>query len=453
MKLKTLLACLMAAIALSMSSQNNVAEEVAWVVGDEPIFKSDIEEQYQQAMYERITIDGNPYCVIPERMAVEKLFLHQAKIDTIEVPNSSVVQSVDSRINYLIANLGSKEKVEEYFRKPLPELRSQLMDVVRDQYTVQEVQRNLTKNIKATPADVRRYFMTIPKDSLPIIPLEVEVKIITMNPVIPQEEIDNVKARLREYSEKVNSGESEFSTLAILYSEDGSSTYGGEVGFRGRAELLPEYATAAFNLNDTKHVSKIVETEAGYHIIQLIEKRGDRINTRHILLRPKVAQKDLDAAVAKLDSLKTNILDKDKNLTFEQAALYVSQDKDSRNNNGVMLNAKTHSNLFEMSDLPAEVAKVISTMQVGEVSAPFVMINKATNREQVAMVKLSKRIESHRADFADDYQVLKELYENHKREEILTKWVEEKQKSTYVYIEEGWRNCEFKYKWLNYTNQ
>lgn len=453
MKLKTLLACLMAAIALSMNSQNNVAEEVAWVVGDEPIFKSDIEEQYQQAMYERITIDGNPYCVIPERMAVEKLFLHQAKIDTIEVPNSSVVQSVDSRINYLIANLGSKEKVEEYFRKPLPELRSQLMDVVRDQYTVQEVQRNLTKNIKATPADVRRYFMTIPKDSLPIIPLEVEVKIITMNPVIPQEEIDNVKARLREYSEKVNSGESEFSTLAILYSEDGSSTYGGEVGFRGRAELLPEYATAAFNLNDTKHVSKIVETEAGYHIIQLIEKRGDRINTRHILLRPKVAQKDLDAAVAKLDSLKTNILDKDKNLTFEQAALYVSQDKDSRNNNGVMLNAKTHSNLFEMSDLPAEVAKVISTMQVGEVSAPFVMINKATNREQVAMVKLSKRIESHRADFADDYQVLKELYENHKREEILTKWVEEKQKSTYVYIEEGWRNCEFKYKWLNYTNQ
>ena len=328
MKLKTLLACLMATIALSMSSQNNVAEEVAWVVGDEPIFKSDIEEQYQQAMYERITIDGNPYCVIPERMAVEKLFLHQAKIDTIEVPNSSVVQSVDSRINFLIANLGSNEKVEKYFRKPFPEFRSQLMDVVRDQYTVQEVQRNLTKNIKATPADVRRYFMTIPKDSLPIIPLEVEVKIITMNPVIPQEEIDNVKARLREYSEKVNSGESEFSTLAILYSEDGSSTYGGEVGFRGRAELLPEYATAAFNLNDTKHVSKIVETEAGYHIIQLIEKRGDRINTRHILLRPKVAQKDLDAAVAKLDSLKTNILDKDKKtLTVSDNGLGMTEDE------------------------------------------------------------------------------------------------------------------------------
>ncbi len=452
MRIKTILFCLMAIMSLGMNAQNNVAEEVAWVVGDEPIFKSDIEEQYQQALYERINIDGNPYCVIPERMAVEKLFLHQAKIDTVEIPNSTVAQSVDSRINYLIVNLGSREKVEEYFRKPMPELRSQLMDVVRDQYTVQEVQRNLTKNIKATPSDVRKYFNSIPKDSLPVIPLQVEVKIITINPVIPQQEIDNVKARLREYSEKVNNGESEFSTLAILYSEDGSSTHGGEVGFRGRAELLPEYATAAFNLSDTKRVSKIVETEAGYHIIQLIEKRGDRINTRHILLRPKVAQKDLDDAQFKLDSLRVNILNKEKGVTFEQAAMYVSQDKDSKNNNGVMLNAKTHSNLFEMEELPSEVAKVVSTMQVGEISSPFVMINKATNRQQVAIVKLSKRIDSHRADFADDYQVLKDMYENHKREEILLKWVEEKQKSTYVYIEEGWRNCEFKYKWLNYSN-
>ena len=213
--------------------------------------------------------------------------------------------------------------------------------------------------------------------------------------------------------------------------------------------MLPEYATAAFNLNDTKRVSKIVETEAGYHIIQLIEKRGDRINTRHILLRPKIAQKDLDDAKLKLDTLRTDILAKKNDLTFEQAALYVSQDKDSKNNNGVILNLKIHSNMFEMADLPSEIGKIVADMQVGEISKPFVMINRATNREQVAMVKLSKRIDSHRADFADDYQVLKELYEDHKREEMLNKWIEEKQKSTYVYIEEGWRNCEFKYKWLN----
>ena len=449
MKLRTILWCLLSIMTLGMSAQNNVAEEVAWVVGDEPIFKSDIEEQYQQALYERIPIDGNPYCIIPERMAVEKLFLHQAKIDTVEIPNSTVMQSVESRINYFIANLGSREKVEEYFRKPLPELREQLIDVVRDQYTIQEVQRNLTKNIKATPADVRKYFNSLPQDSLPTIPQQVEVQIITINPIIPQQQIDEVKSRLREYTQKVNNGESEFSTLAILYSEDGSSTYGGEVGFRGRAELLPEYAAAAFNLNDTKRVSKIVETEAGFHIIQLIEKRGDRINTRHILLRPKVAQKDLDDAQVKLDSLRDDIIAKKNGLSFEQAALYVSQDKDSRNNNGIMLNEKTHSNMFEMADLPAEVGKVVATLKEGEISRPFVMMNPKTNRQQVAIVKLSKRKDSHRADFAEDYQVLKDLFENHKREEILQKWVEDKQKSTYVYIEEGWRNCDFKYNWLN----
>ncbi len=453
MKIKTLLWCLMSIVAFGMSAQNNVAEEVAWVVGDEPIFKSDIEEQYQQALYERVAIDGNPYCVIPERMAIEKLFLHQAKIDTVEIPNSSVVQNVDARINYYIANLGSKEKLEEYFRKPLPELREQLMDIVRDQYTVQEVQRNLTKNVKATPADVRRYYNTISKDSLPMIPQQVEVKIITINPVIPQQEIDDVKARLRDYTQQVNNGEKDFATLAILYSEDGSSTYGGEVGFRGRAELLPEYAAAAFNLNDTKHVSKIVETEAGYHIIQLIEKRGDRVNTRHILLRPKVSQKDIDDALVKLDSLRTDILANKKDITFENAALYISQDKDSKNNNGVMLNEKEHSSLFEMSDLPSEVGKVVATMQVGEISKPFVMMNPKTNRQQVAMVKLSKRNEAHRADFADDYQVLKDLYENHKRQEIIAKWIEEKQKTTYVYIEEGWRDCEFQYNWLNVSKE
>lgn len=449
MKIKTLLFSLMAIVALSLNAQNNIAEEVAWVVGDEPIFKSDIEEQYQQALYERIAIDGNPYCIIPERMAVEKLFLHQAKVDTIEIPNSTVMQSVDSRINYLIASLGSKEKVEEYFRKPLSEIRENLIEVVRDQYTVQEVQRNLTKNVKATPADVRRYYNSIPQDSLPVIPQQVEVQIITINPTIPQEEIDNIKSRLREYTQMVVNGERDFSTLAILYSEDGSSTHGGEVGFRGRAELLPEYASAAFALNDTKKVSSIVETDAGFHIIQLIEKRGDRINTRHILLRPKVAQSDLDSAVIKLDSLRNDIIAAKNGLTFETAALYISQDKDSRNNNGVMLNEKTHSNLFEMADLPPEVGRLVATMQEGEVSAPFVMINPKTNRQQVAIVKLTKRHDTHRADFAEDYQVLKDMYENSKREEIITKWVEEKQKTTYVYIEEGWRNCEFKYNWLN----
>lgn len=433
-------------MGLVASAQNNVAEEVAWVVGDEPIYKSEIEEQYQQALYDRADIDGNPYCVIPERMAIEKLFLHQAKIDTVEVQNSMVQQAVDARINYFIANLGSKEKVEEYFRKPMPELREQLINTIRDQYTIQQVQSNLTKDVKATPADVRKYYNELPKDSLPYIPKEVEVEIITINPIIPQQEIDEVKARLRDYAKKVNNGEADFSTLAILYSEDGSSAYGGEIGFRSKAELDPEYANVAFNLSDPKKVSKIVETEFGYHIIQLIEKRGDRINTRHILLRPKVSQKDLDSAVVKLDSLKADI--SRKKFTFEEAAMYVSQDKDSKNNNGLMLNEKTRTNRFEMADLPQEVGKVVDKLKEGEISAPFIMMNEKTNRQQVAMVKLVKRIDGHKADLAEDYQKIKDMYEDKKKQQIIENWVKEKQKKTYVYIEDGWRNCEFKYNWM-----
>ena len=447
MKLRFFSVLALALIALATIAQNNVAEEVAWVVGDEPIFKSDIEEQYQQALYERVSISGNPYCIIPEQMAVDKLFLDQARIDTVEVQASSISAEVESRINFFIANLGSKEKVEEYFRMPLPRLREKLNEVYTDQYSIQQVQNELTKNVKATPADVRKFYNGMSKDSLPYIPLQVEAQIITINPVIPQQEIDEVKARLRDYANQVNSGEREFSTLAILYSQDqATAVYGGETGFQSRSVLLPEYANAAFNLNDSKRVSNIVETDDGFHIIQLIEKRGDRVNTRHILLRPKVSDKDLTDAISRLDSVKADIAGGKH--TFEEMALLISQDKDSRNNNGNMLNEKNHSSRFEMADLPTEVGKKISSMQPGDVSEPFVMVNPKTRREQVAIVKLVKRIDGHKADLGEDYMIIKDMCEANTKEQILRDWVIKKQKSVYVYIEEGWRNCDFKYDWL-----
>ncbi len=443
LKIKTFFA--LAILALSGYAQNNVAEEVAWVVGDEPIFKSEIEEQYMQLQYERTPVTGNPYCVIPERIAIDKLFLHQAKIDSVEVSESMIIQQAERRINYFINNLGSKEKVEEYFRKPLPELREQTINMVRDQATIQEVQSKLTKDVKPTPADVRKYFNSLPKDSLPYIPLQVEVKIITLNPVIPQQEIDEVKARLRDYTNKVNNGESEFSTLAILYSEDGSSVYGGEIGFMGKTDLFPEYANVAFNLNDTKKVSKIVETDAGFHIIQLIEKRGDRVNTRHILLRPKVSDKDLTNAINQLDSIREKIID--KKISFDEAAFYVSQDKDTKLNKGIMTNEKTMSSKFEMSELNPEIGKLVDKMEVGDISKAFVMMNPKTNRETVAIVQLTRRIEGHKADLAEDYQTVKSMYENSKKQQIIADWIKNKQKNTYVRIEEGWRDCEFQYQW------
>lgn len=449
MKIKFLLASLLFGGLSILNAQNNVVEEVAWVVGDEPIFKSEIEEQYMQMQYERTPIEGNPYCVIPERLAVDKLFLHQAKIDTIEVSDATVMQQVEYRINFFIANLGSKEKVEEYFRKPIPDLREQLIEVTRNNYTIQQVKEELTKNVKPTPADVRKYYSSLSEDSIPFVPMQVEVQMIKLNPVIPQQEIDEVKSRLRNYANQVNTGESDFSTLAILYSEDASAVHGGELGFMGKGELVPEYASVAFNLNDTKKVSKIVETEYGFHIIQLIEKRGDRVNTRHIILKPKVSEKDLTEAINRLDSLKRDI--EAEKFTFEDATQYVSQDKDSRNNKGIMVNSKNgiSSTKFEMGDLPQEIAKVVDTLKVSQISEPFIMIDPKTQREVVVIVKLSNRIEGHKANLKDDYQTIKSLYETKTKNDIIAEWIAKKQKETFVRIEDGWKNCEFKYDgWL-----
>lgn len=442
-KLKYTFAALYALLAFVASAQNNIAEEVAWVVGDQPIWKSEIEEQYNNMQYEKASIPGDPYCTIPEQMAIEKLYLHQADIDTITVPDASVMAEVDARLNFYIQQLGSKEKMEQYFRKSMPEMREAMVDMVRNSYRVRQVQQELTKNVKATPSDVRKFYDELPKDSVPYVPMQVEVQILTLNPVIPRQEIEDVKARLRDFADRVTSGEKEFSTLAILYSEDKETGMrGGETGFMGRAHLDPEYAAVAFNLNDPKKVSKIVESQYGYHIIQLIEKRGDRINTRHILLRPKVSENDLVDAVNRLDSLRTDMVD-NKKFTFEEAVGYLSQDKETRNNRGIMVNPATGTPRFGMADLPQEVAKKINTMSVGEISEPFVMIDPKLNREVVAIVKLSDRIEGHKANIADDYQTIKDLYENQRRNEILRQWLENKIKNTYVRIEDGWRNCDF----------
>lgn len=428
----------------SPAAIDNVAEEVVWVVGDTPIWKSEVEETYQSMLYEKMPIDGDPYCVIPEQMAVEKLYLHQAEMDTVEVSEGMVMQQVESQINFLINQLGSKEKVEQYFNKSISALRTQYHDMIANRQKVQMVQRNLTKDITSTPTEVRRYFDKLPQDSVPYVPLQVEVQILTVAPVIPREEIENVKARLRDYADRVQRGESDFATLAILYSQDpGTAPHGGELGFMGRGQLVPEYAAAAFNLNDPKKVSKIVESEFGFHIIQLIEKRGDRVNTRHILLRPRVAESDLIDASNRLDSVRKDMVEEHK-FTFEEAVAVISNDKNTNKNRGVMVNEETGTSRFEMSQLPQEVAKVVNTMEPGEVSKAFLMKDPKTSQDMVALVKLTARIPGHRANLSDDYQLIKGLYEQSRRQEVLDKWLSEKIKSTYVRIEKGWRDCEFR---------
>ena len=435
------------AIAQSPSPTSGVVDEIVWIVGDEAILLSDVEAQYRAMQSQGQRINGDPYCVIPEQIAIQKLFLNQARLDSVFVTEAEVFSNVEQRINVWINSIGSKEKVEEYFNSTISQLREELSSTVRDQLTVEAMQRKLVGSIKVSPADVRRFYANYSTDSIPYIPVQVEVQLIRVDPIIPQQEIDDIKARLREYTDRINNGEAEFSTLAILYSEDpGSARKGGELGFFSRADMLPEFTNVAFSLNDPKKVSKIVETEFGYHIIQLVEKRGDRINCRHILLRPRVSNEELNQMIARMDTLRRDILD--NNVTFEEAAQYVSQDKETRNNKGLMVNMSetgVSTTKFQMDQLPQEIAKIVDKMEVGEISEPFTMIDQKRGKEVVAMVKLKARIPGHKANVSNDFQILKGIVENHKRNELIDNWIRQKQKETYIRIKDGWDDCDFMY--------
>ena len=438
---------LMLFAAVSVYGQDNVIDEVVWVVGDEAILKSDVESERLNAQYEGRKFDGDPYCIIPEQLAVQKLFLHQAAIDSIEVSEQEVIGQVERRTNWLIEQVGgSKEKLEEYYNKTSTQIREMLRENIRDGLTVQKMQQHIVGEIKITPAVVRRYFKDLPQDSIPFVPTQVEVQIVTLEPKIPLEEVERVKKTLRDYTDGINSGKMSFATYARFYSEDpGTARRGGELGFMGKGELVPEYANVAFNLQDPNKVSKIVETEFGFHIIQLIEKRGDRINTRHILLKPKVEEKDLEAALVRLDSIADDI--RNQKFTFDDAATYISQDKDTKNNHGLMANKNTGTARFEMQDLAQvsqEVAKMVENMNVGEISRAFTMINDK-GKEVCAIVKLKSRINGHKATISEDYQRLKAIVMEKRSEDKLEKWIKEKQKHTYVRINEKWQKCDFKY--------
>ena len=438
---------LMLFAAVSVYGQDNVIDEVVWVVGDEAILKSDVESERLNAQYEGRKFDGDPYCIIPEQLAVQKLFLHQAAIDSIEVSEQEVIGQVERRTNWLIEQVGgSKEKLEEYYNKTSTQIREMLRENIRDGLTVQKMQQHIVGEIKITPAEVRRYFKDLPQDSIPFVPTQVEVQIVTLEPKIPLEEVERVKKTLRDYTDGINSGKMSFATYARFYSEDpGTARRGGELGFMGKEELVPEYANVAFNLQDPNKVSKIVETEFGFHIIQLIEKRGDRINTRHILLKPKVEEKDLEAALVRLDSIADDI--RNQKFTFDDAATYISQDKDTKNNHGLMANKNTGTARFEMQDLAQvsqEVAKMVENMNVGEISRAFTMINDK-GKEVCAIVKLKSRINGHKATISEDYQRLKAIVMEKRSEDKLEKWIKEKQKHTYVRINEKWQKCDFKY--------
>lgn len=441
--------CLFVMALTTSYAQDNVIDEVVWVVGDEAILKSDVENERLNAQYEGRHFDGDPYCVIPEELAVQKLFLHQAEIDSVEVSEQQVIQDVEQRIAWLTEVIGSKERMEEQYNKTSTQIRETMRENVREGLMVQEMQKKIVGDIKLTPSEVRNYFNNLSQDSIPFIPTQVEVQIITREPKVKEEEIERVKKELRDFTERINKGETTFSTLARLYSEDpGSARMGGEYEkFQGRGELTPEFANVVFNLTDTKKISKVFQTEYGFHIAQLIEKRGDRIRYRHILIKPRIDEEEFDTEIHRLDTLANDI--RKGKVTFDEAATWVSQDKKTRNNHGLLANPQSTTSRFEMQQLAGmvsqELAKVVENMQIGEISKPFRMVMVEGGKEVCAIVKLKNRIDGHKATISEDYQRLKEIVTQKRSEEKLQKWILEKQKKTYVRINPNWRKCEFKY--------
>ena len=427
----------------------SVVDEVIWVVGDEPILLSDVEMARMQAEMEGVKWEGDPDCTIPEQLAVQKLFLHQAAIDSIEVSESEVAQSVEHQISAWLQMVdGNKERLEEYKRKSLAELRISLHDDFKDRLLIEREREKLVEDITVSPADVRRYFSELPEDSIPMVPTEVEVQIITRTPKVEQAEIDRIKNELRNYTEMVTSGQTSFTALAKLYSEDpGTARMGGEFpDYVGRGMLDPAFANVAFNLTDPKKISKIVETDFGYHIIQLIDKRGDKIKVRHILLKPNVSNEAIETASMQLDSIADEI--RAGKFTFEQAASFLSDDKDTRNNNGLMANTTEsgRTSKFQLRNLPSEIARVVDTLKVGEVSAPFQMINEKNGKLICVVAKLKSRVEMHRATITEDFQTMKNIVLAKRKEEFIKDWIKDKIKNTYIRINDRYKNCNFEYQ-------
>lgn len=443
---KKLWAALLALSPMLGFAQTNIVDEIIWVVGNEPILLSDVEETRISSEAYGQPVD-NPYCTIPEQIAVNKLFVHQAELDSVTVSESDVIRAVDNRINESIQAFGSREALEQMYGRSVSQMRENLKKQYREQMMADEVRQKLTTDVKATPAEVREYFKNMPNDSLPFIPTQVEVQIITSVPEVPRAEVERIENKLREYARRVNSGEADFSTLAKFYSEDGSARNGGELGYMGRNQLVPEFANVAFTLNDPKKVSKIVRSEYGYHIIQLIDKKGDKINVRHILLKPHIDDSEIEKGIARLDSIANDI--RANKFTFDAAALALSDDKDTRNNHGLMANVDqqngTVSSRFEMQDLPADVAKVVDTLSVGQISRAFRMTNDK-GQEVCAVVMLKNRIEGHPANMTEDFQTLRDVVVNKRKEEKIEHWIKDKIKTTYVRISPDWRNCKFHYE-------
>ena len=413
------------------------------IIGNEIILTSDIETQYQQYLAQGYTNREKIKCRIIEDLLYQNLLLNQAKIDSLEISEQEIDSELEKRIRYFIGQVGSKEKLEEFYGKSIIEIKSEFRDLINDQLRSQRMQGSITAGVKITPSEVKIYFNSLPKDSLPMIEAEVEISQIVIKPEISHQEKDRIKNKLLSFKERITKGE-DFKVLATLYSDDpGSAKNGGELGFVGRGDLVPAFEAAAYKLKGDE-ISKIIKSEFGYHIIQLIERRGEQINVRHILLKPKVSSTQLMETKGQIEKVAKQISNGE--ITFEKAALDFSDDE-SKNNEGLLINPNSGSSMFIMKDLDPALYFVIEKMTKGEISAPIIMQSE-DGQKAYRIVKLRKKTIAHTANLIEDYDKIRNVALQEKKQKTINKWVEEKIAKTYIKLETELQDCIFNNKWI-----
>ncbi len=430
----------------TLFAQDKVVDQIIAVVGNNIVLKSEIEEMFKQQQAQGVSTQGDMKCEILEDFLVDRLLIAEALLDTnIIVTDNQINQQMDRQLQMYISYIGSEKEVETYFKKSIPELKAELRDVIRNQLLSSQMKSKIVENVTVTPSEVRFFYRNLPEEEIPFIPPQYEYQQITIIPEIELEEDNRVKAQLRDLKRRVEEG-STFATLAVLYSEAPESRLGGEIGYQGRAQLDPAYAAAAFNLRDDR-ISNVVKSEFGYHIIQLIDRKGERINTRHILMRPKVAPEALEQAKIRLDSL-ANIIRKN-DITFENAAMMFSQDKTTRNNGGLAINPETLSSKFAAEELDPDISKIITSLKINEISDPFQTIDLANRQTVYKIIRLVNKTDGQKANLQNDYQHLAELYLEKKRNEVLEKWISTQQARTYIRIDNTYANCNYQFdNWI-----
>ncbi len=441
---------LLLAFVLPTFAQNDtlIVDQVVARVGDRIILQSDIEAQYSQ-MLAHGQQGQNLKCKILEDLLFQKLLLNQADLDSVFVTDDEVDQELNARLQIFIQQMGGVSKMEQYFHKSIYEIKSDLKKILKDQIRAQKMENQLTKDIKITPSEVNDYYNSLPKDSLPIVDATVEVEQIVIKPKITKEQEQKIIDRLNQMRQQVLSGQMKFQTLAILYSDDpGSASKGGELGYMTRSELVPAFASVAFSLKPGQ-VSKVVKTRFGYHIIQLIDRKGDRVNVRHILIIPKPTPAEIAAAKRKADSI-YNLIMKDS-LTFEQAAMEFSDDPDTKNNGGLLFNQMTGSSKLKLSELPPMIKFDIQNLKPGEISKPIKTVDQ-TGQVVYKIYKLKSKTDAHIANLDQDYQLIMKMALQHKKQQFLDNWVKDQLKTTYVHIDPMYLKCHFRNKaWKNYN--